>query len=158
MLWYSGLHFTWNTTVFRSVTTPIMGHGTEHGGVPSQVQSAVQLFDTTDAKSTIMYSCWRQTLPLNAKGQGSQTTHATRMLSPCQRCTGLQAVVRACTPTLLTLQASLNPCAKSCPAGLSISLLVAAFSMWALPSNVHACVIRISTRKINFFKISFRAT
>ena len=35
------MHFTWNTTVFRSVSTPIMGHGTEHGGVPSQVQSAV---------------------------------------------------------------------------------------------------------------------
>ena len=43
------------------------------------------------------------------------------MLSPCQHCTGLQTVAQACTPTLSTLQASLSPCAKSCP-GLSVSL------------------------------------
>ena len=34
--------------MFRSVTTPIMGHGTEHDGVPSQVQSAVHIYIPRD--------------------------------------------------------------------------------------------------------------
>ena len=54
---------------------------------------------------------------------GGRHQPATRMLSPCQGCAGLQAIARACTPTLSMLQASLSSCAKSFPVHVRLRVI-----------------------------------